>query len=75
MSKNSFKTSDLSIAAFVMMRGLKLLSASRGDRGQFVFVFDDPGNLGTGFAVEFANSECAVYDNHVRNLKKLLYKN
>ena len=70
-----FKTSDLSIAAFVMMRGLKLLSASRGDRGQFMFTFSDPDDKGVSYAVEFTNSECAVYDNHVRNLKKLLYKN
>ena len=70
-----YETSDLSIAAFLMMKGLKLLSADREASGRFMFVFDDPNRLGINYAIEFAGSDCAVYNNHVRNLKKILYRN
>ncbi len=70
-----FKTSDLSIAAYLMMKGMKLANAFRGPNGQFMFEFDDPDNKGHQFSIEFTNSESAVYDNHVRNLKKILYRN
>ena len=70
-----YETSDLSIAAFLMMKGLKLLSADRESSGRFMFVFDDPNQKGVQLAIEFAGSDCAVYDNHVRNLKKILYRN
>ena len=73
--ENTYKTSDLSIAAFLMMKGLKLIDANRSPSGQFMFEFDDPGNNGVSYAIEFASSSCAVYDNHVRNLKKILYRN
>ena len=70
-----YKTSDLSIAAYLMMRGMRLTNAFRGSNGQFMFEFDAPNSEGQKFANEFTNSESAVYDNHVRNLKKILYRN
>ena len=70
-----YNTSDLSIAAYLMMKGMKLLNAYRGSNGQFMFEFEDPNGDGVRLAIEFTNSECAVYDNHVRNLKKILYRN
>ena len=71
----TYKTSDLSIAAYLMMKGMKLLDAKRASSGQFMFEFDDPQGKGVQLAIEFPGSECAVYDNHVRNLKKILYRN
>jgi hypothetical protein len=71
----TYKTSDLSIAAFLMMKGMKLLDAKRASNGQFMFEFDDPQGQGVKYAIEFTSSPCAVYDNHVRNLKKILYRN
>jgi len=70
-----YKTSDLSIAAYLMMKGLKLVDAKRGPTGQFLFEFSDPDGKGVQLAIEFTGSACAVYDNHVRNLKKILYRN
>jgi len=72
---NMYKTSDLSIAAFLMMKGMSLINAYRMQSGQFMFEFNDPDQKGVQFAIEFASSECATYDNHVRNLKKILYRN
>ena len=70
-----YNTSDLSIAAYLMMKGMTLRNAYRGSSGQFMFEFDDPEGKGVQLAIEFTNSDCAVYDNHVRNLKKILYRN
>ena len=70
-----YKTSDLSMAAYLMMQGMKLVNAVRSSSGQFMFEFSDPNSNGQKFAIEFANSESAVFDNHIRNLKKILYRN
>ena len=72
--KNTYVTSDIGIAAYVMMRGLKLISASRGKSGRFEFVFEDPQNQGLVLSVEYANSESAKFDAHMKNLKNILYK-
>ena len=70
-----YNTSDLSIAAYLMMKGMKLQNAYRGSNGQFMFEFEDPEGKGVQLAIEFTNRDCAVYANHVRNLKKILYRN
>jgi hypothetical protein len=69
-----FETSDIGIAAYVMMRGLKLLRASRGNTGRFNFIFSDPDDLGKVYAVDYVNSESAKFDAHMKNLKNILYK-
>lgn len=71
----TYKTSDLSIAAYLMMKGMRLIDAKKNTNGQFLFEFDDPNGNGVTLAIEFTGSDCAVYDNHVRNLKKILYRN
>ena len=70
-----YKTSDLSIAAYLMMKGMKLANAFRTPNGPFMFEFNDPTDLGHKLSIDFTNSESAVFDNHVRNLKKILYRN
>jgi len=74
MNMNIFQTSDIGIAAYVMMKGLKLKQASRGHNGRFNFVFNDPNHLGAGYAVDYVNSESAKFDAHMKNLKNILYK-
>jgi hypothetical protein len=69
-----FETSDIAIAAYLMMKGLKLTSAGREKSGRFKFVFDDPGTMAQQLSVEFVNSESALFDAHVKNLKNILYK-
>ena len=74
MNMKTFQTSDIGIAAFVMMKGLKLKTASKGHSGRFNFVFDDPKSLGAQYAVDYVNSESAKFDAHMKNLKNILYK-
>lgn len=71
----TYKTSDLSIAAYLMMKNLKLVDAKRATNGQFLFEFEDLNGDAVRLAIEFTGSDFAVYDNHVRNLKKILYRN
>ena len=70
-----YSTSDLSLAAFLLMRGLELKDAQRISSGKFKFLFNDPENKGKKLAVDFVNSEFCEFDNQVRNLKKLIYNN
>ena len=71
---NEYRTSDLSLAAFLMMKGLLLLSANK-DGPRFQFVFDDHSREADMLSIEYINSEFSKFDNSVRTLKKLLYKN
>lgn len=69
----NYTTSDIAIAAYLMLKGLKLLSATRETTGRFKFEFDDSNNEAKKYAVEYISSEFCVFDTHLKNLKKLLY--
>ena len=75
MASKMYVTSDIAIAAFLMMKGMKLISATRERSGRFRFEFDDSNDTAGKYAVEFANSESAKFDAHVKNLKNLIFKN
>ena len=70
----TFQTSDIGIAAFIMMKGLVLQSATRGSSGRFLFVFNDPNDMGGSYAVDYVNSESAKFDANMKNLKNILFK-
>ena len=74
MNMKTFQTSDIGIAAYVMMKGLKLKEATKSFNGRFSFVFDDPNNVGHSYAVDYVNSESAKFDANMKNLKNILYK-
>ena len=69
---NTYSTSDLALAAFLKMRGRKLLSAGKLPGGRFEFVFDEDGTCGA-LALDFVNGEFSAYDAQIRALKKALY--
>jgi hypothetical protein len=68
----NYRTSDLALAAFLKMRGRKLLSACKLPGGRFEFHFEDDGSC-SSLALEFVNGEFSAYDAQVRALKKALY--
>jgi len=70
----TYKTSDIGIAAFIMMKGLKLIEAKRSQSGRFSFVFEDINDLGNSYAVDYLNSESAKFDANMKNLKNILFK-
>ncbi len=71
----TYKTSDIGIAAYVMMKGLKLLEAKKSQSGRFSFTFEDDKGLGSVYAVDYLNSESAKFDANMKNLKNILFKN
>ena len=75
MNMKTFETSDIGIAAYVMMRGLKLRSATKSAKGRFSFEFEDPNDVGKDFEVDYVNSESAKFDANMKNLKNILFKN
>tara|TARA_E500000331_G_C17265911_1_gene717135 strand:+ start:1974 stop:2195 length:222 start_codon:yes stop_codon:yes gene_type:complete len=68
-----YQTSDLSLAAYLLLKGVKLLKAEKENSGKFIFLFDDPDSKCKKLSLDFLNSELSEYDNHVRNLKKIIY--
>ena len=68
-----YKTSDLGLAAFMVMRGMQLVSADRLDNGRFEFVLNDSDSKSKQLSIEYISSEFCQFDNQVRTLKKLLY--
>jgi len=71
---SEYETSDLALAAFLLMRGLQLVTAERLVSGRFRFLFSDPEASASNLAIEFINSDFVKFDNHIRNLKKLIHK-
>lgn len=69
-----YKTSDIGIAAYIMMKGLQLVEAKRSTSGRFSFIFNDPDKLSIIFAVDYLNSESAKFDANMKNLKNILFK-
>ena len=70
---NIYKTSDLALAAFLTMRGLKLVSAGKLSNGNFNFEIEDPDEKAHALSMEYLGSELCEFDNKIRTLKKLLY--
>ena len=68
-----YTTSDIGIAAYLQLKGLKLTECKRLDSGKFHFSFEDPNQTCYSLALEFLDSEFCKFDNNVRNLKKILF--
>ena len=68
-----YTTSDIGIAAYLQLKGLKLKECRRLETGKFHFVFEDPEQRCAPLSLEFLDSEFCKFDNNVRNLKKVLF--
>lgn len=67
-----YSTNDLSLTAYLMIRGCKLMSAKKlGTTFRFTV---DLGELEQGAVeVDFINSEASKFDAAVRDLKKIMF--
>jgi hypothetical protein len=75
MSEQSiFTTSDIALAAYLKLKGLRLIECSR-DEKKFNFVFEDEDGLAKDLGIEFINSDMRKYDDEMRSLKKIIYSN
>ena len=68
-----YNTSDIGIAAYLQLRGLRIKECKRLETGKFFFSFEDPESIGPSLSLEFLESEFCKFDNNVRNLKKILF--
>jgi hypothetical protein len=68
-----YETSDLALAAYLTLKGLKLLSAKRLESGRFQFILEDLERTAEELSIDFFSSEFCEYDNKIRSLKKILY--
>lgn len=66
-----FKTPDIGLASYILLKGGKLISASRG-RGGYDIVFENENSFCEVCSVEYLNSDFTKYDMYSKNLRILL---
>ena len=69
---SQFTTNDMSLAAYLIMRGCALKTANKLGK-TFRFTFDLGERCESTLQIEYVNSESAKFDDAVRNLKKIMY--
>jgi hypothetical protein len=67
-----YTTADISLAAFLLMRGMRIISARR-EKGKFVFEFENGENQAFDLSQEYVLSEYPRYDASLRQVKRMLY--
>ncbi len=67
-----YETSDLGIAAYLMLKGLELTNCSIHSTGRYCFEFADPLTIASDLAMEFLKSDFTKYDDNMRTLRKML---
>jgi hypothetical protein len=72
MPVREYVTNDLSLTAYMLMRGCKLITAKRLGRS-YKFIINLRDNDGDQLRVDFVNSEAARFDAAVRDLKKTMF--
>jgi hypothetical protein len=73
MNTKTFITSDLPLAAFMVIKGLELVKAKKTGNGKFEFILEDPDGVADKLSIEYINSDFCKFDNTIRSIKKLLY--
>lgn len=73
MENKNFETSDLPLTAFLVMKGLVLVTAKKISGGRFLFVLEDPDGIADKLSLEYINSDFCKFDNHIRSIKKIIY--
>ena len=68
-----YVTSELPVAAYLRMKGIKMISASTQDGGKFVFVFNDSDSKCQDLVFDFFNGDFCTFDSHLKALKKMIY--
>tara|TARA_R100000655_G_C2885730_1_gene176119 strand:- start:151 stop:375 length:225 start_codon:yes stop_codon:yes gene_type:complete len=67
-----YETSDLGIAAYLMLKGLNLKSCGIHPTGRYCFELEDPHGIAEDLAMEFLKSDFTKYDDNMRTLRKML---
>lgn len=73
MEEGFFTTSDLPLAAYLVINGLRLDKAQKLVGGRFEFVLVDPDGKADSLSIDYINSDYCKFDNTIRSIKKILY--
>jgi hypothetical protein len=73
LENSNYITSDIGIAAFLQLHGIKLVNCKRLESGKFYFEFEDSAGVCKSKSLDFLESDFCKFDNIVRNLKKVLF--
>lgn len=73
MKNKTFTTSDLPLAAYLVIKGLPLISAKKINNGKFEFILEDNSDSAQALSIEYINSDFCKFDNQIRSIKKILY--
>jgi len=68
----TYTTSDISLAAFLLMSGMIIISAKKAG-GKFVFTFDDNSNEALQLSQQYIISDHPKFDAAMKQLKRMLY--
>jgi hypothetical protein len=68
----TYFTSDITLAAFLVMKGVPLLESNRGGK-RFEFLFDSTNFDTDSLVSEYVRLEYSKFDSSMRLLKKRLY--
>jgi hypothetical protein len=66
----NFTTTDLALAAYLLMNGAKILSVQNSRPYQFVFENND--NKCNDLSIDFLNSESSKFDDSMKKIKTIL---
>tara|TARA_E500000331_G_C17215582_1_gene695745 strand:+ start:696 stop:926 length:231 start_codon:yes stop_codon:yes gene_type:complete len=67
-----YETSDLGVAAYLMLKDLELKNCSIGPTGRYSFEFEDPLGVAHELTLEFLKSDFSKFDDKMRTLRKML---
>ena len=70
--KNMYETSDLGIAAYLMLKNYDLKSCDVLPSGRYSFQFADHDGKAQELSMEFLKSDFSKYDDKMRTLRKML---
>ena len=65
-----YTTNDMSVAAYLLMNGCKIIKIKKSN--PYIFEFDDTSKNCEKFALMFLSSECSKYDGYLRMLRGMI---
>ena len=71
MERETYTISDISIAAYLLVKGHQIIAVEKSEKGQYFFSFRKNDTIETD-SLSFLTSECSQYDNQMRLLRSLL---
>ena len=66
----NFLTSDIGLAAYLLMKGVSIIRVKNGR--PFQFEFENKNNICNKLSIDFLNSESSKFDDSIKKIKLIL---